>query len=146
MIVGAFTAGLLLASTDKKEDIVGELKPVSDLFVPVFFVMVGSRVELGAFNPFGPAGRALLALAFLLVAAAVAGKVAAGWAAFGGGLNRASIGVGMVPRGEVGLIFAQIGLGSGAIGAPLYAAVVGMVVFTTFLTPPLLKRVFAGRP
>lgn len=133
LIVGAFTAGILLASTDKREDIDGALKPVSALFVPVFFVMVGAKVRFGAVDP-------LLAGGLLLVA--VAGKLASGWAAFGEGLNRWGIGAGMIPRGEVGLIFAQIGLASGVIDGGLYAAVVLMVALTTFLAPPLLARAF----
>lgn len=144
MIVGAFTAGLLLAQTDRKADIDETLKPVTDLFVPVFFVMVGAKVELSSYNPIVPENWPLLALSALLIAVAIAGKLAAGWAAWGAGLNRIAIGVGMVPRGEVGLIFAGIGLSSGVIQAPLYAAIVGMVVATTFAAPPLLKRAFRG--
>ena len=142
LIVGAFTAGVLLARTDKREDIDGALKPVSDIFVPIFFVMVGAKVQLGAYNPLVPGNHKMILLALAMVALAVLGKVVSGWAARGHGLNRLGIGVGMIPRGEVGLIFAQIGLSSGVIGAPLYAAVVGMVVLTTFLAPPLLKTAF----
>lgn len=143
LIVGAFTAGVLLARTDKREDIDGALKPVSDIFVPIFFVMVGAKVQLGAYNPLVPGNASMLLLAGLLVVLAMLGKVASGWAAWGGGLNRLGIGVGMIPRGEVGLIFAQIGLASGVISPPLYAAVVGMVVVTTFVAPPLLKLAFS---
>ena len=141
LAVGAFTAGALLAGTDKREDIDGSLKPVSDIFVPIFFVMVGAKVELGAYNPLVPGARAMIGLAASLVLLAVLGKVVSGWAVWGKDLNRLAIGVGMIPRGEVGLIFASIGLASGVIGPPLYAAVVGMVVMTTFIAPPLLKRV-----
>ncbi|HBL17332.1 MAG: hypothetical protein A2X36_11665 [Elusimicrobia bacterium GWA2_69_24] len=141
MIVGAFTAGIILARTDKREDIDTTLKPISDLFVPIFFVMVGAKVRLGAYNPFFPENRAMLGLAAALIVLAIIGKVVSGWAVWGRGLNRLGIGVGMIPRGEVGLIFAQIGLASGVIAVPLYTAVVGMVVATTFLAPLLLKRV-----
>lgn len=143
LIVGAFTAGVLLARTDRREDIDGALQPVADLFVPIFFVMVGARVRLDAYNPFVAGNRPMLLLALLLGAAAVVGKIACGWAAPGRGLRRLAIGAGMIPRGEVGLIFAQIGLASGSIDAPLYAAIVGMVILTTFLAPPLLKRSLA---
>ncbi|MBI3565823.1 MAG: cation:proton antiporter [Elusimicrobia bacterium] len=142
LIVGAFTAGVLLARTDRREDIQGALKPVADLFVPIFFVMVGAKVRLDAYDPSVAGNRPMLVLAFLLVAVAVLGKVACGWAAPGPGLRRFGIGAGMIPRGEVGLIFAQIGLASGAIDAPVYTAIVGMVIVTTFLAPPLLKRGF----
>lgn len=142
LIVGAFTAGILLARTDKKTDVDEALKPVSDIFVPIFFVMIGAKVQLGVYNPLVPDNRAMLALTALIITVAILGKLLCGWAAWGKGLNRWGIGVGMIPRGEVGLIFAGIGLTSGVIGAPLYAAVVGMVVATTFLAPPLLKRAF----
>jgi Kef-type K+ transport system membrane component KefB len=142
MIVGAFTAGIILARTDKREDIDTTLKPISDIFVPIFFVMVGTKVQLGAYNPIIPANRAMLGLAAALILLAILGKVVSGWAVRGRGLNRLAIGVGMIPRGEVGLIFAQIGLAAGAITAPLYTAVVGMVAATTFISPPLLKKAF----
>lgn len=142
LIVGAFTAGILLAGTDKKSDVDETISPVSDLFVPVFFVMVGARVDLKVYNPLHPENLPLLALTASLVVLAILGKLAAGWAARRPGLNRLAIGVGMVPRGEVGLIFAGIGLGAGILDASLYAAIVGMVVATTFAAPPLLKRAF----
>lgn len=143
LIVGAFTAGVLLARTDRREDIDGALKPVADLFVPVFFVMVGVKVDLSAFDPRLPGAGFLLGLSAALILLAVAGKVAAGWAVWGGRLNRLGVGIGMVPRGEVGLIFAQVGLASGVLHPPLYAAIVAMVVVTTFAAPPLLQRAFA---
>ncbi len=143
LIVGAFTAGILLARTDRKVDIDGGLKPLADVFVPIFFVMIGAKVQFGVFNPLVPGNRPLLLLTLVLIVLAVAGKLASGWAARGQGLNRLGIGVGMIPRGEVGLIFAQIGLSSGVIGPGLYAAIVGMVVATTFVAPPLLKLVFS---
>lgn len=145
MIIGAFTAGIVLAQTDKREDIDATLKPVSDIFVPIFFVMVGAKVQLGAYNPVIPANHAMLGLAGALIVLAIIGKVVSGWAVWGRGLDRLSIGVGMIPRGEVGLIFAQIGLAAGVITAPLYTAVVGMVVATTFAAPLLLKKVFQER-
>lgn len=143
LIVGAFTAGLLLARTDKKEDIDETLKPVVDVFAPVFFVMVGAKVQLGAFDPRVAANRPMLVLAALLIIVAVLGKVASALAVREKGLNKLAIGYGMIPRGEVGLIFAQIGLSAGIVDAGLYGAVVAMVIVTTFLAPPLLKRSLA---
>lgn len=145
LIVGAFTAGILLAGTDRKADIDETIKPVADLFVPVFFVLVGARVDLSVYNPLAPGNLALLGLIALLIVLGVLGKMAAGWAAWGKGLNRYAIGVGMVPRGEVGLIFAGIGLSSGILDNALYSAIVGMVVATTFLAPPLLKKSLAPK-
>jgi len=143
MIVGAFTAGILLARTDKKEDIDQTVRPVVDVFAPVFFVMVGAKVDLSVFNPSTAENRAVLGLAALLILAAIAGKIVSALAVRDKALNRWAVGIGMIPRGEVGLIFAQIGLAAGIVSASLYAAVVAMVIVTTFLAPPLLKRSLA---
>jgi len=140
MIVGAFTAGILLARTDKKEDIDETIRPVVDVFAPVFFVMVGAKVDLSVFNPSTAENRAVLGLAALLILAAVAGKIVSALAVRDRKLNRWAVGFGMIPRGEVGLIFAQIGLTAGIVEPGLYAAVVAMVIVTTFLAPPLLKK------
>lgn len=142
LIAGAFTAGALLSRNENREKISAALKPVSKIFVPVFFVLIGAKVDLSIFNPLVPGNRAMILLAGLLVVLAVLGKIASGWAVRDRRINRLGIGFGMIPRGEVGLIFAQIGLASGVIEASLYGALVGMVVVTTFLAPPLLKRAF----
>lgn len=143
MIVGAFTAGILLARTDKKEDIDETIQPVVDIFAPVFFVMVGAKVDLAVFNPSTAENRSVLGLAALLIIAAIAGKIVSALAVRGKGLNRWAVGFGMIPRGEVGLIFAQIGLAAGIVEPALYAAVVAMVIVTTFIAPPLLKKSLA---
>lgn len=146
LIVGAFTAGILLARTDHRARIDEAIKPVSDIFVPVFFVMVGAKVKLTDYNPFVADNWSMLSLAALLIVVAIAGKFASGWAAWSAPVNRARIGIGMIPRGEVGLIFAQIGLASQVIDQSFYAAVVLMVVVTTFLAPPLLERSYRSSP
>lgn len=140
MIVGAFTAGILLARTDKKADIDNTIQPVVDIFAPVFFVMVGAKVDVSVFNPSTAENRAILGLAALLIVAAVLGKIVSALAVRGKDLNRWAVGFGMIPRGEVGLIFAQIGLAAKIVEPALYAAVVAMVIVTTFLAPPLLKK------
>ena len=143
MIVGAFTAGILLARTDQKEDIDQTVRPVVDVFAPIFFVMVGAKVDLSVFNPFVAENRAVLGLAGLLIVAAIAGKIVSAFAVRAKDLNRWAVGIGMIPRGEVGLIFAQIGFSAGILEPSLYAAMVAMVIVTTFLAPPLLKRSLA---
>jgi len=143
MIVGAFTAGILLSRTDKKEDIDQTVRPVVDVFAPIFFVMVGAKVDLTVFNPVYAENRATLGLAALLIVAAIGGKLVSALAVRARGLKRWAVGIGMIPRGEVGLIFAQIGFSSGVIDPTLYAAIVAMVVVTTFLAPPLLKKSLA---
>ena len=145
-IVGAYAAGLILEDlhyrdfTAKEERSLEDLvRPISSFLVPVFFVLMGMRVDLSTFmRP------EILGLAAVLTLAAVIGKQACALGALGSRLDWLSIGIGMVPRGEVGLIFASIGLtlvvhGERIIDAATYSAVVIMVVLTTLITPPALK-------
>lgn len=145
-IVGAFAAGLVLEDvhyrefTERGEHGLEELlQPISALLVPFFFVLMGMRTDLRAF-----ADLEVLGLAGALTVAAIIGKQACSLAVWGRPVDRLSIGIGMVPRGEVGLIFANIGLGLTLGGKPvisveLYSAVVVMVIVTTLVTPPALK-------
>ena len=137
-IVGAFAAGLALARTNRRHDISRALNPVVDVFAPIFFVSIGAQVEVARLNPFDPANRFALLLALGLTVVGVVGKFAAGFCAWGH-VRRAFIGVGMIPRGEVGLIFASIGRQTGGLPEELFVAVVLAVFATTFITPPLLK-------
>lgn len=146
-IVGAFAAGLVLEDVHTK-DLRGRdpaartlphlLAPLSAFLVPVFFVLMGMRVELAAFATPG-----VLAFAGVLTLAAVASKQVCALGVLEPGADRLAVGLGMIPRGEVGLIFAGIGAaltlhGGPVVDATLYAAVVAMVALTTVLTPPLL--------
>ena len=146
-IVGAFAAGTILAATRRQHDIAEKVRPLADAFIPLFFVYVGLQVDLG--NVGGDAGKLVLAVA-LLSAVAILGKLVAGLGVLEKGLDRLSVGVGMVPRGEVGLIFALVGLTTLVDGQPLmepweYTAVLLVVALTTFLTPFWLKARL-GRP
>ncbi|MEO0517443.1 MAG: cation:proton antiporter [Cyanobacteria bacterium P01_A01_bin.116] len=141
-ILGAFAAGLVLDETDKRKELDHQVMPIADLLVPIFFVTVGAKADLGVLNPAVPDNRAGLAIAAFLIAVAIIGKLITGWAVFGKpGINRLAIGVGMIPRGEVGLVFAGIGSASGVLDKPLEAAIIMMVILTTFLAPPLLQMV-----
>jgi Kef-type K+ transport system membrane component KefB len=142
-ILGAFAAGLVLDETDARNELDELIKPVADLLVPVFFVTVGARADLSVLNPMIPENRSGLLIAVFLLAVAIIGKVITGWVVFGiPNINRLAIGVGMVPRGEVGLVFAGIGTASGAIDKPLEVAIIIMVIMTTFLAPPFLRIAF----
>jgi Kef-type K+ transport system membrane component KefB len=142
-ILGAFAAGLVLDETDAREELDELIKPVADLFVPIFFVTVGARADLGVLNPMIDSNRQGLIIAVFLILVAIVGKLITGWAVFGQpGINRWAIGVGMIPRGEVGLVFAGIGTNSGIIDKPLAAAIIIMVIITTFLAPPFLRTAF----
>ncbi len=142
-ILGAFAAGLVLAETDKRKELEEQIIPVADLFVPIFFVCVGARTDLGVLNPAIPSNREGLIIASFLIVVAIVGKVVAGFTIFGKPeINKLAIGVGMVPRGEVGLVFAGVGSASGALSPATEAAIIVMVIATTFVAPPLLKLVF----
>ncbi len=142
-ILGAFAAGLVLDETDKRKELDQQVIPIADILVPIFFVTVGARVDLGVLNPIVPENQQGLIIAIFLVVVAIIGKVVTGWSVFGQpGINRLAIGVGMIPRGEVGLVFLGIGAASGAIDKPLQAAIIIMVILTTFLAPPFLRLAF----
>jgi Kef-type K+ transport system membrane component KefB len=145
-ILGAFAAGLVLDETDARNELDELVKPIADLLVPIFFVTVGARADLGVLNPTVPENRAGLLIAAFLMVVAIVGKVVTGWAVFGQpGINRLAIGVGMIPRGEVGLVFAGIGSASGVLDKPLEVSIIIMVILTTFLAPPFLRIAF-GEP
>lgn len=139
-IIGAFAAGLILATTERRAHIEERVKPVADLLVPVFFVTVGMKVQPAMLNPFGESSQ--FGLAMLLTAAAVASKLAAGLAVYQRAVRRWPVAVGMVPRGEVGLIFAGVGLAAGVVAEDLYSALIVVVMLTTFVAPPWLKALY----
>lgn len=145
-IVGAFAAGLILEDVHYEELKTKEnhtleqlVHPLSGFLVPIFFVLMGMRTDLQSFLAPG-----VMTLALALTVVAVLGKLLAGFGALGKGLDRLSIGIGMVPRGEVGLIFASIGSqltvkGERVVDEKIFSAVVVMVILTTMVTPPILK-------
>lgn len=145
-ILGAFAAGLVLDETDARNELDELVKPIADLLVPIFFVTVGARADLGVLNPAVPENRAGLLIATFLIVVAIVGKLVTGWAVFGQpNINRWAIGVGMIPRGEVGLVFAGIGSASGILDKPLEVSIIIMVILTTFMAPPFLRVAF-GKP
>src|SRR5208282_3070023 len=141
-IIGAFAAGLLLRRTPQAHDIEKAIVPLGHFFVPIFFVVVGASVDVRTFVPHDQAGWTLLGLGGTLIVVAVLGKFVAGYVPFWFRGNKAVIGVGMMPRGEVGLIFAQMGLAAGVFDAALFSAITLMVMVTTFMAPPLLRVLF----
>jgi Kef-type K+ transport system membrane component KefB len=147
-IVGAFAAGLILdeihyepfLKNGREKHTVDELiVPIATFLVPVFFVRMGMMVELRTFG-----NMEILAFAAVMTLAAIVGKQACSLAIFTKGINRVAIGLGMIPRGEVGLIFAGIGAklylnNEAVISSGTFSAVVIMVIVTTLVTPPVLK-------
>jgi Kef-type K+ transport system membrane component KefB len=147
LIIGAFAAGVILSGTNQFDTIEHEVRPVASIFTPIFFVSVGASVNLGLLNPAREGAAGILGIAAVLTLLAVVGKLAAGWAAPWVRFRRLVVGVGMVPRGEVGLIFADIGRRAGVLNEAVFGAVLLMVMATTFIAPPGLKVLFgAARP
>ncbi len=146
-IVGAFAAGLVLdgvhyqalrARDAQKRDLHQLMQPLAGFLVPVFFVLMGMGVDLSVFGQPG-----VLVFSAALTLAAVAGKQVCSLGVLGKGVDRFAVGLGMIPRGEVGLIFASIGRtltigGERVVNDMVYSAVVVMVAVTTLVTPPLL--------
>ena len=142
-ILGAFAAGLVLAETEKREELEEQIIPVADILVPIFFVCVGAKTDLNVLNPAIPSNREGLIIASFLILVAILGKIITGVTVFGQpGINKLAIGVGMIPRGEVGLVFAGVGSASGALSPATDAAIIVMVIVTTFIAPPFLRVVF----
>jgi Kef-type K+ transport system membrane component KefB len=139
LIIGAFAAGLLVSRAEQAREIEHGITAIGHFFVPLFFVAVGASVDCRALNPIEPASRFALVCGCILIVVGIVGKLLAGYAPFWFRGNKTVVGVGMVPRGEVGLIFAQVGLASGVFDSGLFGAVTLMVMVTTLLAPPTLK-------
>ncbi len=133
MIIGAFSAGLVLHATPQRQSIEKATTQLGLFFVPIFFASVGAAVELETLTDWG-----VLAIGSTLIAVGVIGKFVAGYAPFWFKGKKSLVGIAMIPRGEVGLIFARMGLATGALTSQLYSAIAMMVLITTFITPPLL--------
>lgn len=133
MIVGAFAAGVVFDDVPARREVERATETLGTFFVPIFFASVAARVDLhSVIQP-----RAL-AVGGALIATGVAGKVVAGYAPVWFVGRKLLVGLAMVPRGEVGLIFAQLGVVSGAVDSGLFGAIMLMVVVTTFVTPMAL--------
>lgn len=143
-IVGAFAAGLII-----KEEFFGDvikentktvksvIEPIEVIFAPVFFVIMGMQVDLSSFMK-----TEILFVAFILTVVAIAGKLLSG--IFVKKMDKKIIGIGMIPRGEVGLIFAGIGKAIGILDSALFSALIIVIILTTFVTPPGLKWAFVN--
>jgi Kef-type K+ transport system membrane component KefB len=139
LIIGAFAAGVIVQTAEEAREIEHGITAIGHFFVPLFFVAVGASVDCGALNPLESASRFALFVGGILIVVGVVGKLLAGYAPFWFRGNKTVVGVGMVPRGEVGLIFAQMGLASGVFDSGLFGGVTLMVMVTTLVAPPTLK-------
>jgi len=134
-IIGAFAAGLVLPSTEEKFRLTELIKPVADIFVPIFFVVIGIAVDIKVLLKTD-----VILVALVFCAVAIMGKTFSGFAARGA--NKLIVGIGMIPRGEVGLIFAAFGVRFALIDDLLYSSLLFIVVVTTAMTPVLLRMMF----
>lgn len=142
-LLGAFAAGLVLGGMSIKNRLMELFEPFIYIYTTIFFVTIGASVDLTVLNPLVPENRQGLIIAACLIAIAIFGKIVAGFVTFTDKpINRLAIGVGMIPRGEVGLVFAGLGAATGVLTESLDAAVIVMVIVTTIIAPLLLKLVF----
>jgi Kef-type K+ transport system membrane component KefB len=137
-VIGAFLAGMIVAETREQHPIEREVAPLYAFFPPFFFVFIGAELDLGALADGGA-----LALVAGLTALAVVTKYVGAWlgASRLARRERQVVALGMIPRGEVGIIVAGIGASAGVVGDERFAVIVAMSVATTLIAPPLLRRV-----
>jgi Kef-type K+ transport system membrane component KefB len=142
-IIGAFLAGMVLAESRERFNLEQETRPIYEFLVPFFFAYTGTKVDPSVFTD----GELVATAAALTVIAIVSKLVGAGGAMWGAGRRSMLIvGVGMVPRGEVGLIVAGLGLGLGIIPTDLFSVVVIMTIATTLVAPPVLYAIYRRSP
>ncbi len=139
VIIGAFAAGLLVNRTPQRASIERSTTALGHFFVPIFFASIGAQIDLRALLDIEA-----LSLGGALIAVGILGKFLAGYAPFTFRGNKALIGVSMIPRGEVGLIFAQTGLATGILSSSHFSSVTIMVIVTTLITPIVLGRMAGG--
>jgi Kef-type K+ transport system membrane component KefB len=145
--LGAFAAGLILSGSKHTKAIQGSVLPLVSLFATIFFVLIGTSMDLSVINPADPTNRAGLVVAAFLLVVAILGKLVSGWSFLSEKpTNRLVVGLGMMPRGEVGLIFLGLGTSAGLLTPSLEAAILLMVIGTTFLAPVLLRLVLSRKP
>jgi Kef-type K+ transport system membrane component KefB len=135
-IIGAFVAGLIVAETEAQDEIEHEIKPLASIFTPFFFAVIGAQLDLGALLEPQLAIAAVL-LATIGIAAKVLAGVIGAWRY--GRWNSLTVGVGMAPRGEVGIVVVGLGLSLGLLTPALFSAVLVAVVLTTVVAPVLLN-------
>ncbi len=142
-IIGAFLAGMMVAETKEQVPVEEEVAPLYALFAPFFFVSIGLQLDLGTY-----ASASLLGTVALVTAVAVVTKAVGAYAG-ARGLARPEalfVAAGMVPRGEVGIIVAGIGIEAGALGDEAFAIIVGMALVTTVIVPPALRVLARSLP
>ena len=140
-IIGAFLAGMVVAESKQQATLDHQLQPILSFLVPFFFVVTGTKVNLQELG----SSSALITLAVITILAVVSKLIGCGLGALSLGKRSALIiGVGMIPRGEVGIIIASLGLQANLFTTHTYALIIAMSLLTSILTPPLLKSLFSA--
>ena len=141
-IIGSFLAGMAAAETRQRQILEKQLQPITALFVPLFFVVTGAKVNLGDLGN-ASALSALLVITLLAIAGKVLG--CGGGAASLGRKSALIVGVGMVPRGEVGIIVASLGHQAGVFSGTMYTLIIAMSLLTSVIAPPVLSILLGGK-
>lgn len=144
MIIGAYAAGLAFSAVEERDQVESGLKALTNLFAPLFFVLIGSSLTLPDFSTASPEGWHVILLFLSLCVAAFAGKLLSALLMPGKTVNRWVVGCGMLPRGEVGLVFAQVGLSAGIFTDSIFSLLVLLLVITTYIGPLLLKYLWTA--
>ncbi|HXG35790.1 MAG TPA: cation:proton antiporter [Dehalococcoidia bacterium] len=141
-IIGAFLAGMMLAEAQERFNLEHQTRPIYEFLTPFFFVVIGTKVEVDVFQ-----NMEIVAISLGVTALAILGKVAGGLIALIDDKRRSAliVGIGMAPRGEVGLVIASVGSGIGAISNDMFSAVVFMSIATTLVAPPMLIALIRGK-
>ncbi|MDR0401683.1 MAG: cation:proton antiporter [Endomicrobium sp.] len=142
-MIGAFIAGVVFSmiGTQQIEKMKKEIKQIHVFFVPVFFVLIGTSVDINKFNPFTAGNKEILILTAILFIVALVGKLLTGFFVVKNDINKFLIGASMIPRGEVGLALSEIGLKYGILGTRDYNSLIAVIILTTFITPIILKYI-----
>lgn len=142
MVIGAYAAGWAFGGHPEHDRLNENLRPIIDLITPLFFILIGASIELEGFNLLEPEGRAMIAAFVLLLGAASIGKLLSPFFVDCGSANRLAIGSGMMPRGEVGLVFAQVGLSVSLFNKVQYSVLTLVIVVTTVMGPVMLRMLW----
>ena len=141
-IIGAFLAGMIASETQQRERLEHQTQPLLALMTPFFFVVTGTKVELSQL-----ADASSLGVLALITAIAIASKLIGGFlgALALGKRGALIVGIGMIPRGEVGVVVASLGLAAGVFSPRIYALIVAMSLLTAMITPPFLAILLRER-
>ncbi len=139
MILGAYAASVGIARHPEGQRVEKDLKPFIEILTPLFFILLGTSIQFSGFSLMSAEGRGFWLLALGLLAVAVAGKLLSGFWIRQDQINRLAVDGAMLPRGEVGMVFAQIGLATGVFTTDVFSALVWVLIATTIIGPVVLR-------